>query len=326
MNTQQNPNPLDEAFDFLRRLPIPDPPANANAQVLARLAAGPLPSAPSVSLSRRRILMRVTKWSLAASVLAAVAGILYFGYTPASALADVIKAAEKHKLVKYKMTQTDETKDGSSVIPLVQEVYADLKAPRFRQGSKSIASLSGAIDAESIFVIDGSKNVTMHTITEVITEKGKTDPKLIKILKDFEKLGVPRTEATLQPASGDFTPATAQKSKSILENLRELEKHKDVVAAKSKFNGKDVLKYRIEEEHQTTVLWVDAGTKLPVKLEHELTDPKILHPTVTKMKYELTDFEWDPDLKGKTVDELFSTTPPKGYTVKDLRKKEEKKD
>jgi hypothetical protein len=83
------------------------------------------------------------------------------------------------------------------------------------------------------------------------------------------------------------------------------------------------VKYRIEEEHKTSVLWVDAATELPVKLEHELSDPKILHPTVNCMKFTLTDFEWDPELKGfKNADELFSTTAPKGYKVEDLRKKQ----
>jgi hypothetical protein len=327
MNTQQNHEPLDEAFDLLRRLPVPERPADADAQVLARIAAGPLPAAPPVSLSRRRILMRVTKWSLAASVLAAVAGILYVGYSPTPALADVLKAAEKHKLVKYTMTQADETKDGSSLSPLVQVAYADLKAPRFRTESKALGHLSGALDFECVFVRDAKKDISMRIITEDITEKGKTDPALIKILKDFEKNGVPRKQATITKVHGDFTPATSELNKSILENILELEKHKDAVATKGKLNGNDVLKYRIEEKYKTSVLWVDAKTKLPVKLEHELTDPKILNPTVTSMKFTLTDFEWDPELKRfKNMDELFSTTPPKGYEVEDLRKKEEKKD
>ena len=86
------------------------------------------------------------------------------------------------------------------------------------------------------------------------------------------------------------------------------------------------MKYRVEEKFKTTILWVDAVTKLPVKLEHELTDPKILHPSVTCMKFTLTDFEWDPELKGfMNLDQLFDTTPPKGYKVDDLREKQDEK-
>jgi hypothetical protein len=44
------------------------------------------------------------------------------------------------------------------------------------------------------------------------------------------------------------------------------------------------------------------------------------------MKFLLTNFEWDPELKGfKNLDELFSTTPPEGYKVIDLRQKKDEK-
>jgi hypothetical protein len=326
MNTERNPEPLDEAFDALRRMPAPDRPADADAKLLARLAAGASPAAQLVPLTRRRILMRVTSWSLAATVLVAAGGVFLFGGNPPVLLADVLKAADKHNLVMYTMTQTDETKEGSAVQPLVQTVYADLKAPRSRMRDWAPGSQSGALDFESVFVRDATKNTTMHVITETITEKGRTDPKLIQLLKMFAQNGVPRKEATLSPAFGDLTPATAEEKKSILENFQELEKHKDAVAAKGKLQGKDVLKYRIEEEYKTTILWVDAATKLPVKLEHEITDPKILNPSVTKTKFVLSDFEWDPEVKGfKNLDELFSVIPPEGYKVIDLRQKKDEK-
>jgi hypothetical protein len=327
MNTQRDPEPLDEAIDVLRTMRVPDRPKHADAELLARLAAGLLPTTSSVSQSRRRILMRVTKWSLAVSVLAIAVGMLFLGSSSTPALADVLKAAEKHKLVKYKLTQGCETKDGTSVIPSVDTAYADLRAPRFRRVGSSPGMHKGGLDFESVFVTDWSKDVTMHMITEVITEKGKTDPEVIAYLKMFERIGVPRKEVTLNTAHGDDTSATSRQYKSMLENLRELETHKDVVTTKSKLNGKDVLKYRIEEDNKTTILTVDAMTKLPVKLEEECTDPKKLHPTISKSLYELSDFEWDPELKGfKNLDEMFSTTPPKeGYKVEDKRKKVDEK-
>jgi hypothetical protein len=324
MNPNNRPDPLDEAFAALRRMTVPDRPPDAD--LLARLAAGPLPAAKPVSFFKRRNVMRLSVCSAAAAVLVAATTLILFNGSASIALADVIKAAEKHKLVKYKLTQADDMKDGGGVMPLVRIMYADLKAPRFRMEDHAIGSLSGAIDFEGVFVSDGKKNVCVHTITETVTEKGKTDPRLIEILKDFAKNGVPRKEVAISEAFGDFTPATAQINQSILENLRELEKHKDAVATKGKLGDKDVLKYRVEEEHKASILWVDAATKLPVKLEHEITDPKILHPTVTKMKLTLTDFEWDPELKDfKDLDQLFDTTPPKGYKVEDHRKKKDEK-
>ena len=120
--------------------------------------------------------MRVTELSLAASVLAAAGGLLYMGGFPMPVLADVLEAATKHTLVKYKMTQADETKDGSTAIPLVQAAYADLRAPRFRLENQALGTLSGALDFECIFVRDAKKNVCVSIITESLTEKGKTDP------------------------------------------------------------------------------------------------------------------------------------------------------
>jgi hypothetical protein len=317
---------LDQAFDALRRMEAPERPSDS--ELLARLAAGLSPAAHPVSTSRRRVLMRLTKLSLAASVLVAAAGVLFMGGFPMPALGDVLEAAGKHKLVKYKLTQADENKEGSTAIPLVQAAYADLRAPRFRLETRDAGSLSGAIDFECVFVRDTRKDLCVRTITESITDRGKSDPKLVAILKDFEKMGCPRKEVVITKAYGDFTPATAEQNRSILENIRELEKHKDAIASKGKLDGKEVLKYRVEEKYKTTVLWVDAVTKLPVKLEHELTDPKIMHPSVSCMKFTLTEFEWDPELKGfKNLDELFDTIPLKGYKVEDLREnKNEKQD
>ncbi len=319
----RDPDPLDEAIAAFREMPVPPHPAD-DARV-ARVIAGRWPAVELAPPSRRRTLMRIASLSAAAALVAVAVGVTTFLVAPASiALGDVLKAAEQHKLVKYSMVQHVETKDGSSILPAVQVAYADVKAPRYRTDNRG-PGLQGALDFESVYVQDGIKGVTMHRITEVVTEKGKNDPESIKLLERFERLGVPRKSVTFTDLEGDLTPATADKSRSILENLRALEKHKEAVAIKAKLQGEDVLKYRIEEGLRTTVLWVNAATKLPVRLEYETTDPKDLHPTTTGTKYILSDFEWDPELKGfKDIDELFSTAPPAGYWVEDLRKEDDK--
>jgi hypothetical protein len=313
------PDPLDQAAVAFRQMPVPGRPPDD--PLLAKMTAGPSPAAEPDPPSRRSLLMRITSWSLAASVLVVAGGVLLFSGAPSVALGDVIKAAEKHKLVKYRMTEATETKDGGAVLPNVSVAYADLKAPRFRTELRMPGHLGGAIDFESLMVQDAKKGVMMCVTTETVTPKGKTDPELVEMLKGFAKTGVPRKEVTLRKSPP--APAPAPPAGTILDNFRQLEKHKDAVATRGKMRGKDVLKYRIEEGNKTTVLWVDAVTKLPVRLEHEIEN---LTKDVQRMTVVMSDFEWDPELKGfKSLDELFSTAPPKGYKVTDLTKEDEKK-
>ena len=315
MTPEPQPDPLDEVFAALRRQNVPPLPVGADATVLARLADGPVPAAAAPS-NRWRTIMRIASWSLAASVLAVAGTLVLFGGSASVALADVIKAAEQYKLLKYKTSETADTKEGSSPHAKEGVTYADLKAPRLRQEQRVRGHLSGAIDFEVIDITDTRKNVVLHILAETVTEKGKTDPALIELLKGFEKQGVPRQEATMRRAHSGNEPAGRRLT--VLEHLRDLERHKDAVASKSKLGGKDVLKYRIEEGNKTTTLWVDAATKLPVRMEHEIDNFTDQTP---RLKFVTSDYEWDPPVPGgKTLDAFFSTTPPAGYKVTDLIK------
>jgi hypothetical protein len=309
-----NTEPLDEAFDALRRMPVPERPPDG--ELLARLAAGTSPAAEPVTLSRRRTLMRVVSWSAAAATLAAAAAVFLLAGPPSTALADVLQAAEKHKLVKYKLTQTTDDKQNGNATG-TSTAYADLKAPRFRTESRGM-TLNNTVESVSVFVEDGRKDVCLHLLSETVIEGNvdKDTPDLLKkILTDGR---FPRKEARLTKASGDFTPATDNVDKSILENLRELEQHKGVTATKDKRDGKELLKFRLEDGNTTTTLWVDRATKLPFRLEREITDQTA---NISRNHWVLSDFEWDPELKGvKDADELFSVTPPAGYKVSDETK------
>jgi hypothetical protein len=317
----------DELIRRLEGLGDVKPTIDATHQALDRVRRALADTTQPVSIpysSKRRFLMRVLVTSTAASLLL-VGGLAVFlvSGTPAVALADVVKAAEKHKLVKYKITENHEA-DGVAIQPNVYVAFADLKVPRSRTELRILGHLMGAIDFESVYVQDGKKDVSIHVITETITKAGKTDPDLRGILKNLENSGVPRKSYRLGKSFGDFTPATAARTKPILENLRELEQHKNARAIKVKLDGRDTLSYRIEEENKTTVLWVDATTKLPVRMVHEIEN---FTKETPRAKYTLSDFEWDPQLKGfANMDELFSVTPPKGYTEannRGVRKKQE---
>src|SRR5207245_2918460 len=90
------------------------PMAEATRQALDRVRHALCESTQPVSVPsslRRRYLMRVVIPSTAALVLLGGAALFLLTATPSPTLADVVKAAKKHKLVKYKQTQTTDSKD-----------------------------------------------------------------------------------------------------------------------------------------------------------------------------------------------------------------------
>src|SRR5438067_3176052 len=141
MSTGPERESLDAVFDAIRREPVPDRPPDA--ELLALLAAGPSPVAEPGTQSRRRMRMRIATWSLAASVLAAVGAAVLLTGLPNVALGDVVRAAEKHKLVKHKCLVTVITDPPPGVIiddpntlqgdlpPTI--VYSDLRTARYRE-------------------------------------------------------------------------------------------------------------------------------------------------------------------------------------------------
>ncbi len=309
-------DPLAAAIAAFRAMPVP--PRPPDGPWVARMAAGTPPAAAPSIASRRKTLMRIASLS-AASTLAVAVVATWLAAPRSIALGDVLEAAGRHKLVRYRMVQEITMRADGQVLPLEEVAYADLRAPRYRTEHRAL-SLGGAIDFESVFVREGVRGVRMHRITEQVTEKGRTDPEMIATLKGFERLGVPRKSVILTALSAGPTPDSADESRSILENLRDLEGHKAAVATRAKLGGVDTLKYRVEEGRRTTVLWVAPATRLPVRLEYESTDPRDLHPTTTLTRYVLDAFEWDPEPQGQAgLDDLFSVAPPPGYKVEDRR-------
>jgi hypothetical protein len=320
-NQQPKNDLLEEAVQAFQRMTVPDRPPDA--EVLAQLGSPQLDTVPPIrvsSPSRRRYLMRVlVPAAAAASILLGGLGWFLFNSTTSVALADVIKAAEKHKLVKYKQTQTTEDKEQNLTASTDSVAYADLKAPRFRSETK-ILTFNGAIESVSVQITDGRKSRRLSTITEMAVPDAEKDPDKAKALAMYPHT-LPRKEAHLSRSEDGQDPK--KKPQPFLENLRELEKHKDAVVTKDKLGGREAVKYYIEDGKKTTKLWVDARTKLPVRLEHEILDQT---PNIPLNKWVYTDFEWDPELKGfKSMDELFDTNPPEGYKVEDKTKDAEKR-
>jgi len=310
-------NSIDHVIEAFRQMEVPAlPPADFVLSRLAERATGHVePAATRFPLTRSILMRHPFRYAVLASMLAAVLGGFLFTGVSTPALADVLKAAGKHKLVKYKITQTTEDRQGTG--DGVDIAYADLRAPRFRSQS-DILTLNRTVEGTSVWVHDERKGESLHVLTETVIEDA-IDDKIPDSLKEHLRSGMfPRKEARLFPAMTDFTPATDTIGKSLLENLHELEKHKDVTAVRDRRDGKSLLKYRLEDGKTTTILWVDATTELPVRMEREIIDHT---PHILRNHWVLTDFQWDPELKEiKNLDDLFSTTPPAGYKLTDERK------
>jgi RNA polymerase sigma factor (sigma-70 family) len=294
---QPTPDPLEEALEAFRRMAVPDRPSDAD--VLAQLGRRLGDTAQPASIpapSRRRYLMRLVVPSAAAAVLLAVGlGFLLLNGTAPIALADVVKAAQKYRLVRYKQQQTTDTKDMVGVTD--STVYGDLKGRRFRSESRHQ------------FMDPDDREKFIEEVSVSVTDLAK-DRHLMTSTHPGGKVLPPRKEAWLGRCG------SAKNDKTFLENLRDFQQKKGVTSGRDKLDGRETVRYRLEEKGSTTTLWVDAATKLPVRMEYEQIDPT---PDITRNRFVWTDYEWDPELpRGfRNLDELFSTTPPKGYTLDD---------
>lgn len=295
------PDPLEAAASAFRSMPVPEPPPTE--ELIAQLNAESAPVSHLPFPNRRRTLMRLATLSAAAALLAG--GVLFFAAPTAPALADVVKAAEKHTLVKYKMTETSEPEDGKGPTAgtATSVSYADLRTPRFRTERKTL-TLNDAVESTYYTVQDSAKGRVLRVLREVAVEGADRDPIKAKAL---EGVTLPRLEASLSPV-----PVTA--NAGFLENLRALESHEDATSTREQVDGKQAIRYVVEDGPRTTTLWVDATTKLPVRM-------KMVQLGNGKLTVELSNFEWDPKLTGvKNPNELFDLTPPPGYQLNDETK------
>jgi hypothetical protein len=286
MSKYQQPrrDSLEEVIEAFQRMKVPDRPPDS--EVLARLGnfhgdkGRPLSSA-----SKRRYVTRLLLSSAAA--LFFIVGVGLFGLVLNNAaplaVADVVKAAKKHKLVRYKQQQKDAR--GSDSVRLESTVYADLTAARLRIESRFMDP-----DGEALLssVFDAVRNLETNPLHKT---------------------------ACLRRTPKDF--------KSFCCSLLEFEHRKGVTQVKDKLGNLATIKYRFEEGNEISSLWIDARTKLPVRMEQELAHPT---PGITRTRFVWTDFEWDPDLPTgfRSLDELFSTRPPDGYTLDDQTKEKKK--
>jgi hypothetical protein len=282
MSEQQEPaqSSLDEAIEAFQRMSVPDgPPSTALLERLGdELADQARPAPIPFSPKRSGLAMRLLLPSAAAAVLVLGGlGLLLLGGATSPALADVVKAATKHRLVRYQETRVTSTKEQSAAV-LRSTVYVDFTAPRLYSESR-VKEPNG--DLVLLSVHDGKHHLT--------------------------------TNSRQKTARLDLAP---KGYKSLLCCLEELQQKKGVAHENRDLDGRPTAWYRSVEGKQTTILWVDAKTKLPLRLEQESLDPS---PGITRSTLVWTDLAWDPELPPglKSLDELFSTRPPDGYALDD---------
>jgi hypothetical protein len=301
-NQRPDPDPLEHAIMGFQHMTVPDRPHDV--ELLSKLGARSrdgiqLALTPSFLKGRHRVRILATSATAALLVLGSF-GLLLLTSTSSIALADIAEVVQSHKLVRY---HTKETSDTKTIGAATSEytVYADLKALRFRKEMRHEFT-----DAD-----DPTKVIEEVTL---IIQDIPNDRHLITNTHPGGKVKPPRKDAWLGRIGEG-----RKNWKSFLENLQEFEKKKGVTSIKDKLGDRNVMRFRLEVDNRTDSLWVDVKTKLPVRMEMQLADP---NPDTTRITFIDTEYEWDPPLPNgiKNLDELFSTTPPEGYTLDDQTK------
>jgi len=262
-------------------------------------------------------------FSTAAAVLFLVAGWFALGSPSSNALAQVIEATIKHKTARCRFEASAEFKmkwhadREEEFVPAYSDevAYFDLTSPRVRI-ERHEKTINDTVQSDWVTVQDSRQDRLLVTssIQLLVDENDTKDENLAALIKEIKK-DVGKT-ARLFRITGDDTGTQpfpyVKTDKTLLEILRGMQDSKHIVSTKDSLNGRDATKYRLDEVDFTTILWVDAGTKLPVRIEQELLVSK---PNVRGRKWVYTNFEWDADVE--QLDELFSTKPPAGYEFTD---------
>jgi hypothetical protein len=306
MTDSHSTDALDEVVDQFRKMPAPDRPADT--EVLARFAAQNItfhPARISNPFLKRILLHPAFRYGTAATVVFAATSWLILNSASPLVLGDVIKAAEQHKVVRFTIIHGEQPIDSKAIRrdKRISTAYIDLRSPRFRW-ELSGKSVDNVIEFRQVIILDDKAK---RYVSLVVDEKHAKDETQAAAIRESRKevykhatIGSVSAKDMGQP----FNSVTREKS--LLDNLRDLEAHKETVAAKAKLDGRDVVIYRLKDEKKTSTFWVDAESKLPIRAKYEYVDGD---------KWTYTDFEWDPNVKDP--ERLFNTTVPDGFTIFD---------
>lgn len=250
------------------------------------------------------------------AIAAAVLIVAFFiGVWPLSksasvlAFADVQGQVETAKSVQYTETRQDKTRDNKS-------------GPKSR---KRVMILGRYLKREDINVLtDGNKlagtgdwgqRAGQHDILIFDAQTGN----LLHLRPESKLYTLVQTVYNISPEDGSIKSEKVRPLEvDFYEQLRSLSSDKAVKLPDRTIDGKRSIGYRFVEKSEQKVgkerftetftrnIWVDPGTKLPIRIEVEF---RSTHPMMGQSDWVLSDLIWDAPLDRS----LFSTTPPEGY-------------
>jgi hypothetical protein len=329
--TNSDNDPLDELVSAFRRMSVPDPPDPA--------LMFPRPTAPRAmgetagtnpSRVLWRFLMRPTvRYGSAAAMLVVALGWLMLAPSRSFALGEVIRAAEQHKLVRYRFHWTATDKPGAPD-RIKGTVYADLLHPRTRFEAdpepygEGVSTLRPAATKSLPPGRDGAgKSLLQVTIydrrTGATFNESSVSRRVVeadgRVRVDVRPLHSTLLEpsgnddhasAVIRPLWGDILPSRGISANTpFLDVLGAMEKRKDTSSANTQLGGRAVVKFSAKEAHSTYTVWIDPATKLPVQIEVTFPDSSRNGEIIRLV---CTDFVWDPPVAD--LDALFRTTLP----------------
>ena len=118
---------------------------------------------------------------------------------------------------------------------------------------------------------------------------------------------IPRTKQVIEISMYDLPDDPGQNQLSVIERLRSLPDRADEELGERELDGRTVQGFRVTEEGVTCTVWIDPKTRKLVEIGSELVK-------LPGRGHTITDIRFNVDLP----DELFTITPPAGYTRLEL--------
>jgi hypothetical protein len=329
----QNDEILEEAIRGFQRMGAPEAPATEI--LLMKVLQKPPVSSPVVPERQPPagvfLRGRAVRIAAAATILATV-GVSWLIVSSSGplAIAQVIEAATKHRIAKYRLHQVCEPNDefkkqqpvvGNATADYV--MYADLRSPRLRLERAREKTLNDVAEQSSDEILDFSHDryLQLYRFDLVMTEeqaKGENQAPAVRMILASKDPGPHLHRAKLLTISGTKFKnppyIDMAKDRSFVDTLRRLQSRKETVATNEKIDGRSVTRYRLEDGDRTSNVWADSKTKLPIRVEYQVVGEDAGR-SFASIKWVYTDFEWDPEMKD--VDAIFSTKPPRDYTFED---------
>lgn len=293
----------------MRRLSRVAPDADSTARAIARARGAALRAATSEApRSRRRILVRGAWLGVAATLLLLVAGERWLaGLGPSRALAfgQVQERVNRTKSVQYVQRRKDRTKQ-NQLAPQEMRKVMILGAHRMRE-EVTTTTAGDPLPEGEIWASSPEEYVMIHNYGT---------GKFIALFPKKRTFNASQTILGIDVDSGEVKESKlkAIPQADFYQRLRDVPTDKAKRLPGRQIDGREAIGFQVVEKLErrngvstsTRTYWVDAASKLPVRIEISLqhTDPMMVDTEFVQ-----SDFVFDAPID----ESLFSTDPPPGY-------------